>query len=189
MGLVVTGLYTLQGLATSPTWGFCREIIDSSSCQLVIWDRQPRRATMCFLLGIALTQNITGDFYILCNMWPRKKKQSLRRKKNNDRRRCKKWILFAHGLHLPQLAFVSLTFRRTVVSCGMSCENLPRMSENLPQKSWFNFWIVTQAISTNGELLIWGLVVWDSNRVPRQVTIPFIFGDPQIQTTGTQTNN
>ena len=43
--------------------------------------------------------------------------------------------------------------------------------------------------SSNGELVVWGPVVWDSNWVARFVTIQFQKEIPNIQTTGPQTIN
>ena len=45
--------------------------------------------------------------------------------------------------------------------------------------------------STNGSLVVWAPVVWNSNRgTPKNPFLPFMFGDPiGIQTTGPQTTN
>ena len=63
---------------------------------------------------------------------------------------------------------------------------LPRNRQNMP--SWYpNMCFPSEPLqSTNGQLVVWVPVVWDSNRVPPSNN-PFQNGIPGIQTTGTHT--
>ncbi len=83
---------------------------------------------------------------------------------------------------------------RTVANPQLSLKNIRPWRTNTGafrqwQEAWCFFWL-SSGSSANGELLVWGLVVWDFFRGTPKNPNPFQKGIPfGIQTTGPQTNN